>query len=317
MRHAVLAAAALGLGVVPAAAQSKPATSRGSCNATQKQLEEAERQGHLREAQGLALSCSAAACGSWTSQRCRARAQALAADIPSVVPIALDEAGAPIADVELRIDGAPAASPINGRALELDPGVHELSFSAPGREAHAEKVVVVQGVRNRQLSIVLRATSTGEAPVAPPAAAVNSSAVSSSAVNSSAVNSSEPAPPAPVAPHSEAAPSGAKTSAWPYVVGGVGLASLGVSVAFLTWGHHDSELLDQCSPNCSQDSADHVKQMYIAADISLGVGVVALGVATWLYLSEPPGAAPADHAQLQFDVQPLRGGAFATVEQTF
>jgi hypothetical protein len=233
-----------------------------------------------------------------------------------VVPIALDDAGAPVADVELRIDGAPSASPINGRALELDPGVHEFSFSAPGREAHVEKVVVVQGVRNRQLSVVLRATSSGDAPAAapPPPAATDSSAVSSS----------EPPPPAPVAAAAPAqaatAPSGKKTSAWPYVIGGVGLASLGTSVAFLTWGHHDNELLDQCSPNCSQESVDHVKSMYIAADVALGVGVVSLGVATWLYFSESSGTAPADHAQLdkmQFDVMPLRGGAFATVEQAF
>lgn len=293
----------------PAAKATAKPSSKAACEAAHGQLDEAERQGHLQAAKELASSCSAPSCKAWVADQCRARFQTLSENIPTVVPVALDGKGAPIADAELRIDGSLSTSPINGPALSFDPGLHELAFSAPGREPRVEKLAILQGVKNRQISVVL-VTSAGATPAVGEVAAPLAPASPQTA-------------PAIVQPHDETAvvrapaPAATQTSIWPYVAGGAGLAALGTSVALATWGHHDFELLDRCAPNCRQSSLDHVRRMYITADISLGVGALALGIATWLYFSEPTKTVPTDQTALRLDVQPVRGGAFATLEQAF
>jgi len=263
----------------------------------------------LLEAKAAALACSKPDCSSVVGQQCRAKYALLEAEIPSVVPVARDEAGQPLVDVEVRMDGQVLCTQIDGTGHDVDPGVHEFTFSAAGRAPQTEKILIAQGERNHQVLMVLAAAPAATPPVA---------------VSAVATGHNEPAQAAPVAeprPSSEArgAPSEKKTSVWPYVVGGTGLAALGLSIAFVTWGHQDLELLDGCAPNCSQDSLDHVQNLYLAADISLAVGVGALGVATWMFITSSGGSAEPskESAELRWDVAPTRGGAFATMQQSF
>jgi hypothetical protein len=111
----------------------------------------------------------------------------------------------------------------------------------------------------------------------------------------------------------------ARPSIWPYVIGGAGVASLGASLALATWGRQDDELLARCAPNCRRESVDHVKNLYFAADISLGVGVLALGAATYLYVASQPGSddPTRDRSAVAVDVKPIRSGGFATLEGSF
>jgi hypothetical protein len=339
-RQIVARSAGLGsvllLSVAPAHAQSKTQTGAprtaaphagaphagaphagAQCVAKQKQLQALEQSGQLRGARDAALECSLAACGELVAQQCRTRHQMLEQEIPSVVPTAVDEQGEPLVEVEVRVDGTLSTTHIDGQALALDPGLHEFAFSAKDRAPYVEKILVARGERNRRISAVLRPGSPdpGSSSAAPAAAAATKEEPAAVVASSSAV----PAAAAPVTaqPVRGTEPS-RHVSVWPYVVGGVGLAALGSSVAFATWGHTDFELLDRCAPDCKQESVDHVRHMYIAADISLGVGVVALGAATWLYLSSPRSAEPrADVAENYFDVRPAPGGAFATWEHAF
>jgi ribosome biogenesis GTPase len=73
---------------------------------------------------------------------------------------------------------------------------------------------------------------------------------------------------------------GGSPSTLTYVVAGAGVAAIGTSLLFAVWGSNDNERLNRCAPNCSADSVEHVKNLYIASDVTMGVGVVALGVAT-------------------------------------
>jgi hypothetical protein len=104
----------------------------------------------------------------------------------------------------------------------------------------------------------------------------------------------------------------------PYVAGGLGLAGVGGFALLSYWATTDNNLLLRCSPDCSQASVDHVRDLYIAADVSLGAGIVGLGAATWMFLA----AEPVKHAQPNpsgyvVDVKPSRSGMFATVSGTF
>lgn len=286
------------------------------CAAKQKQLQALEQSGHLREARDAAFECSLAACGALVSQQCRSQHQILEAEIPSVVLTAVDEQGEPLVEVEVRVDGTLSTTRIDGQALALDPGLHEFAFSTKDRAPYVERILVARGERNRRVSAVLRtASSAAPAPAPAPAAAEVKQEPVLVAPPSAAPATA--APPVATAPVSVAEPS-RHVSVWPYVIGGVGLAGLGGSIALATWGHTDFQLLDRCAPDCKQESVDHVRRMYVAADISLGVGVVALGAATWLYLSTPTSVEPrADRAENYFDVRPAPGGAFATWERTF
>ena len=263
---------------------------------------------HLLEAKAAALACSKPSCPALVGQQCRAKYALLEAEIPSVVPVARDEAGQPLLDVEVRMDGHVLCTRIDGSGHDVDPGVHEFSFSAPGRVPRTERILIAQGERNHQIRVVLAAAPVNTPPVGAAAVTTPPNAPAQAAPAAEPRSQSEPS----------ALPSESQTSVWPYVVGGTGLAALGLSIAFVTWGHQDLELLNSCAPNCAQDSLDHVQNLYLAADISLAVGVGALGVATWMFISNSgKSAEPTDHARLRWDVAPTRGGAFATMQQSF
>jgi hypothetical protein len=67
------------------------------------------------------------------------------------------------------------------------------------------------------------------------------------------------------------------------VTAGVGVAALGAGALLTYWGRKDTDLLGPCSPSCSQSSADHIHSLYVAADISIGVGIAALAGSYWAY----------------------------------
>ncbi|WP_156339248.1 hypothetical protein [Chondromyces crocatus] len=66
-----------------------------------------------------------------------------------------------------------------------------------------------------------------------------------------------------------------------YVLGGVAAGGLG---NFVFWGllgkSEQGELEDSCAPRCRQEDVDAMRRSYLLADLSLGIGVAALGAAT-------------------------------------
>src|SRR5205814_1618210 len=87
--------------------------------------------------------------------------------------------------------------------------------------------------------------------------------------------------------------SGGHTPVLAYVLGGVGILGLGSFTYFgLTSKGDLSNLKDTCAPYCAQNDLDSVKTRMLVADISLGVGIVALGVATYLFVTNGSNATP-------------------------
>lgn len=76
----------------------------------------------------------------------------------------------------------------------------------------------------------------------------------------------------------------------PLVLGGVGLLGIGVFAYLGSSGKSDEEELKKCKPFCAQSRVDEVSRRYLFANVSLGVGVIALGAATYLWLRKPPSA---------------------------
>jgi hypothetical protein len=263
-----------------------------------------------------------AACGA-VRQKCAARYAQLEADIPSVIPIVTDASGAPRSDVQVTIDGVVLTSELDGRPLPVDPGLHAFAFATDAGVLATKKVLIVQGERNRPISIDMGAT---DARNAKRSTSIDVTSAAPIEANGEAQERSEPVPErkkptkeptvaATVDPPAKTESSGG--SAAPYLLGTVGVASLGAYGAFTYWGKKDNQLLSQCSPNCSPASLEHIRKLYLVADISLGVGVVALGAATWIALSSGSSKEKPNEAAYVVDVKPTPSGAYATVSGSF
>ena len=286
---------------------------RRACETAYRNATQLEQSAHLRQAKDLLLSCAKSTCGSTLRQRCTVRYAQLESDIPSVVPLVTTEAGEPRVDVQVTIDGEQLTPRLDGRALPVDPGLHEFSFTADGAVISTQKVMIVQGQRNRPIAVSLRPSDKrGSRAALGPAAAggidakasLDKPSVDRQATEAPERDSSSPSKPAPektadnaAAESSEtdtppAAPRSSGPGALPWVIGAAGLAGVGGYGLLVSWGRKDNEQLAQCAPNCSQESVDHIRKLYLAADISLGVGIAALGAATtWLIVgggSSPP-----------------------------
>ena len=77
--------------------------------------------------------------------------------MPSVVPLVVDDKGDPRVDVQVKMDGRVIASELNGRAIPVDPGTHEFSFSTPAGVFASKQVTFAKGERNRTLAVSMPA----------------------------------------------------------------------------------------------------------------------------------------------------------------
>lgn len=221
-----------------------------------------QREGKLLRARERFAACARQTCPAEIVQDCTRWTRQVEDALPSIVVAARDGAGRDVLDVRVAIDGE-APVPTTARALDLDPGAHKLVFSRDGSAPVDKDVFVREGEKNREVV----ATFANLVPAPPP-----------------------PEPPPPV-PFERPIP----TAAW--IVGGVGV--LGV-VSFTTFGilgvserssHH-------CDVGCATSDKEAVDTKFRVADVSLAVGVIALGIATWIFLARPT-ATRAAHATLR------------------
>jgi hypothetical protein len=126
------------------------------CSAAYEEAQERERSAHLLQAKELLQKCAKARCSRLLQQACTTTYTRIESDIPSVVPIVTDEAGTPRVDVQVKMDGEPLTAQIDGRALSVDPGLHEFTFSTSEGIVATRKVLVAQGQRNRPIEVSLR-----------------------------------------------------------------------------------------------------------------------------------------------------------------
>lgn len=304
---------------------------------------ENEQSGKLRQARELFIKCSKASCGSPLREECTTRFTQLSTDIPSVVPMVTDDAGGPQTDVEVRVDGERLTSSLDGHSFLLDPGVREFSFSKDGRVFATQRVMIIQGQRNRLISASMQPAGDTKRP-----AKVKKSAPAL-AVAAATETAEPPAPVEPltprVTPHSqppvdlqppakveakgdepeiklateERESSG--TPALTYVLAGTGVAALGAGAMLIYWGRKDNSQLSGCSTdttNCPKGTIDHIHNLYLAGNIALGVGVASLGAAYWAYAhASSSGKESSSREAYRFDVQPAKGGGVASLGGSF
>lgn len=197
--------------------------------------------------------------------------EAIEASVPKLVLVLAP--GAP-ADTTLTGGGATLSAAAFGVPLPLDPGTHEFVVHAPGR-ADAKLSAALEAGKTTRLEV-----APGPALSAPPAAAP--------AVTPAPPKRVEPAPPRE--PQGNAR--GKRTLG--FVVGGVGVAGLvtgGVAGALTLMAKSENgDHCDAARNSCDQqgrDAADRGKLWGTVTTVGLAVGVVGVGVGTYLLLSSP------------------------------
>jgi hypothetical protein len=311
------------------------------CGAAYGRALERVQEGRLKEAQELFGICARVACGDVMRRECAARRAQLAGDIPSIVPLVTDNAGEPRILVEVRVDGVLVTSRLDGRAITIDPGKHELAFSNDDGVFATRHLMVVEGERNLPIHVTLHAADApalrrarelvpasprrGEPRAAEPASLAEAAPTDGddTASRDELVASPGARRPSLVLEDGAEAPprvasggGGHAPMAW--VFGTLGLAGAGGFGLLTYWGRADNNMLASCAPNCAAASVRHVRELYWAADASLGVGVVSLAISTWLFARA---GAPAERATsadaLSLDVRATGAGGVAAVSGRF
>jgi hypothetical protein len=257
----------LALTVLAGPASAAP-TSRAACFSAYERVQVGMRRGHLLDARAAASECLSDACPGPLRADCGQWLREVEARLPSIVVEVRTSDGKPAEGARLLLDGAPWKDRPDGLATELDPGEHVVRAEPGGDGAAAETRVVVDEGRKAQRVVVELA-----APPAPPPPVVAPSPVET------------PRAPPERAPVPTAA----------IVLGGAGVLALGGFTFFAITGKNAEHGLEACSPRCSDDAVAPVRQRYLAADVFLGVSVIALGVAAYLYLARGyEGRAPSE-----------------------
>jgi len=242
------------------------ADARKACAESYVNAQKLRRDGALTRAREELLVCSRDECIAAVKKDCVDWLGEVSGAIPSIVIVARDGAGNETLDVRVTIDGKLAAERLSVSGIELDPGTHTIKLETAGAPSVERQVIVRQGEKNKVIEVGF---ATAEA--ARPA--------------------TSPTPMATVATTSEPPRSPPIVS---YVLGGVGVVSLGVAGAFWIGAESSRSDLDdaRCAPRCNPDDVSAIERDRLIGDIALGVGLASLGAAVATYFLLRPSAQP-------------------------
>lgn len=281
------------LSAVLLSAPEAAAVDKKVCASKYTEAQEQRAEGKLRTARDALLVCSQKDCAGFIRKDCGRWLAEVEEALPSIVVAAKDASGADVTDVRVTMDGERIASELGARAIEVDPGEHTFTFERDGRTVE-QKVLVREGEKSRRIEVTFE--EEAPEPVAAPATRAAT----------------------PEDAGTEPEGDGPPMAAW--ILGGVGVAGLATFAIMGSSGLSEkSDLEDSCSPNCSDDDLSGPRKSFLIADIGLGVGLVSLGIATYLFLDagSSSGEETARTRTVDVGVAPTRNGGYATVHGRF
>lgn len=255
---------------------------RHECAASAYEGQRLRDEGKLNDARSKFVQCGNPRCPSVVATDCAKWVTEVDARLPTIAIAAKDASGRDLEQVRVILDGKLVTERLDGRAIGVDPGGHTLRLEADGFPAFEERLVVLEGQKGRTVSAVL----SGSAPRSAPAVATSGDPL------------------------------------WPALLtGGIGVAGVGAFAFLGASGQSEkNHLSDTCAPlgTCSEGDVSSARTKLLLADVSLGVGIVSLGAATYFlvrHLSTPRAANTA--ARIHVDVASLPSGAACTVNGSF
>jgi hypothetical protein len=252
-----LAAFSIVTGVLQSAA-ADDGENLDACGKSYVQAQELRLDNHLLEARAELLVCARSDCADFYQKECAVWLSEVERDLPSVVVDVRDANGVQLSTAKIQIDGRVAASSVDGKAVQLNPGPHRASALLDASQAKTVSFVVLAGEKNRRLSIVI-----GSKKVTDPAAPARSTIQRIHPVF--------------------------------WVFGGLTVLSAGVlTFAGVSALQTEDTLKEECGQirKCTQDDLDRLYTYRTIADVSLG-GVGAFSIAAVVALAVSL-TAPAD-----------------------
>lgn len=247
MKRLSRAALVLGLAVASISfAATAGATDKRECARTSEAGQRSRAEGHLHAARDRFRVCAQEECPDVVRHDCVVWLEEIEAALPSVVFAVTDENGNDVHGAQILVDGQVVGA--DGKAFSLDPGSHAVRAVLANGRAVEKEIQVAEGVKRRLVALAL-----------PPSSDASSAA----------------APPAPVA----AAEAPSRTLGW--VLGGTGVAVLGVTAYLGLSGlsrAHDLE--SSCKPNCDPTDVDDLRTRFRVSYVTGAVGglLVAAGI---------------------------------------
>lgn len=200
----------------------------------------------------------------------------LAAIEPKIARITVNVA-APPPSLIVTIDGELLPAPMYGIARVVDPGEHAIEAGAPGKKNWETKISVAAKDR---ASVDVPELEVGDAP-APIVATTGTSAITPASASSTSTST--------ITMVDSSSESGSSKKTIGLIVGGVGVVSLGAGVVFAlrasSLDSQKSDLAKQGDAAGANDKADQAKSAVTLARIGVGVGIAAVGVGAWMFLT--------------------------------
>jgi hypothetical protein len=256
-------------------------------------------QGKLVAARERFLACSRPVCPEVVQAHCSRWLEQADAKIPTVVIHAQDATGSPLFAAQLTVDGKPEE--LDGPPIRLDPGEHEFVAETVTGIRVESRLSVEEGDVRRVIVIQQRPATTPNQ--GDPAVPAQRNGASGNDHKAGEIASDASAPKHPRV--------GIPVGTW--ILGSAGVLSLGAAAFFAYEAKTAVDVLREpapqgCSPNCTTEQTSSARNLALATDVALGVGLAGLGGAVaWAWLAHE--STPETVGSLRLVVEPLRGGA--------
>ncbi len=278
---------------IPTAHADAAADEKAACVAAYEDAQTLRSKAALRGSHEKLLICAAQSCPKVVAEQCAGWLDEVEKALPSVNFAVTDEQGKDLIDVRVSFDGALLKQGLDGKAISVDPGPHTFKIESGTRKPLELQVVVREGEKNRQIDV----TWKGVPPVA-----------------------DKPIEPVET-PHGTS-----KLSPAFWVLGGAGVVGVGL---FATLGgiglaQKSSDAgTGGCAPKCTTSEVNSIKTKFIAADVSLTIGLASLaGAAVFGVMSivsnKPTSTAPPKTSTgVSITAAPAPGGGYVGLEGRF
>jgi hypothetical protein len=234
------------------------AASKGQTLRDAHQLVEAREQFRL---------CARSECPPMVQQDCGGWIGDVERSLPTVVLTARDQAGADLVNITVSMDGRPLVTHLNGQAVPTNPGMHVFQFESADGTRVEQAVLVKEGEKNQGVAVVLGLLA------APPPTAVGAAGGPQVALEK---------------PATAEGPGPWRTVGW--LLGGVGVAGMGVGTAFGIAAIGDKDAAHCNANGVCQGSLGDLKSAALLSDVGLFGGGVLLVAGATLVLLSPSGA---------------------------